>query len=212
MARSGFTLTSPRCAHVVSSGFGGLQWCDQDRDDDDATRFDDERHSHHHTIRHHPATRVVTSNAVIAPPPCAARSLLLLSLTNVVASPSLLHRPASRRPLTLSRIASPRRPLSLTDTCRVVLPSLFTRRYLIGDTNEGVAGWPSAYVRSKRGALEPRARWRFGQPRRGVAARRDSGDLLDAGYLMAVRATARGARGEGDDDEKLWVDLFTVHE
>ena len=173
-----------------------FEWCDQD---DGATRFDAERHSHHRTIRH-PATRVVTSNAIIASPPRAARSLLLLSLTNVVASPSLLHRLASRR------------PLSLTDTCRVVLPSLFTRRYLIGDTNEGVAGWPSAYVRSKRGALEPRARWRFGQPRRGVAARRDSGDLLDAGYLMAVRATARGARGEGDDDEKLWVNLFTAHE
>ena len=89
-----------------------FEWCDQD---DGATRFDAERHSHHRTIRH-PATRVVTSNAIIASPPRAARSLLLLSLTNVVASPSLLHRLASRRPLTLSRIASPRaaRSLSLT--------------------------------------------------------------------------------------------------
>ena len=43
-------MTSPRCAHVVSSGFGGLQWCDQDRDDDDATRFNAGRFSHHHTI------------------------------------------------------------------------------------------------------------------------------------------------------------------
>jgi len=68
------------------------------------------------------------------------------------------------------------------------------------------------YVRSKRGALEPRARWCFGQPLRGVAARRDWSDLLDAGYLMAVHGARDGARSEGDDDGKLWVDLFTVHE
>ena len=79
----------------------------------------------------HPASSDSSGHVATAQRRIAARSLVLLSLANV-ASPCLSHRLASRLPLTLP--LAWRRPRSLTDTCRVVPPSLITCRYVVGDT------------------------------------------------------------------------------